>query len=186
MNTLIRVIALFALALSPAGLLAQTPPPQPEAAKQKEMKHIPAPDSPEWRQLRSLVGQWQGTVAEDGKKSATTLEIRMTGDSSAIMHLLDKDTTHEMVTMIHPDGATLLATHYCSAHNQPRMQQVAAPGPNQIAFHFKDGTNIGPEDGHMVGLIFTFIDADHHDETWIYEVNGHELPPTVFHYMRKS
>jgi len=38
----------------------------------------------------------------------------------------------------------------------------------------------------MVGLIFTFIDADHHDETWIYEVSGHELPPTVFHYTRKG
>ena len=186
MNTLIRGTVLLALALSPASLLAQTPQPQPEAAKQKEMKHIPAPDSSEWRQLRSLVGQWQGTATEDGKKSATTLEIRMTGDGSAIMHLLDKDTSHEMVTMIHPDGGTLLATHYCSAHNQPRMQLVAAPGPNQIAFHFKDGTNIGPKDGHMVGLIFTFIDADHHDETWIYEVNGHDMPPTVFHYMRKG
>jgi len=57
----------------------------------------------------------------------STLEIRMTGGGSAIMHLLDKDTSHEMVTMFHPDGPTLLATHYCAAHNQPRMQLVAAP-----------------------------------------------------------
>jgi hypothetical protein len=186
MHTLIRKYALLALALSPAGLLAQMSSTQPEAAKQKDMQHIAAPDSPEWRQLRSLVGHWQGAVTEDGKKSPTTLEIRMTGDGSAIMHLLDKDTSHEMVTMIHPDGQTLLATHYCSAHNQPRMQLIAAPGPNQIAFRFKDGTNIGPGDGHMVGLIFTFIDADHHDETWIYEDHGRELPPAVFHYVRNG
>ena len=185
MNNRTRTLALFVLALSCAGLLAQTPASQPQPDKKSEMKHVPAPDSPEWRQLSSLVGLWQGAVKEDGKPSETTLEIRMTGGGSAIMHLLDKDTPHEMVTIFHPDGPTLLATHYCSAHNQPRMQLTAAPGPNQIAFRFKDGTNIGPGDGHMVGLIITFIDADHHDEAWSYEQDGHEMPATVFHYTRK-
>jgi hypothetical protein len=186
MNIPIRRLALFALILSPAGVLAQAPAPQPQPPSHSEMKHNPAPNSSEWQQLRSLVGLWQGAVKEDGKPSETTLEIRMTGGGSAIMHLLDKDTPHEMVTMFHPDGSTLLATHYCSAHNQPRMQLVAAPGPNQIAFRFKDGTNIGPGEGHMVGLVITFIDANHHDEAWAYEDGGKEMPATVFHYTRKQ
>ncbi len=179
-------LVLFALALSPAAVLAQASAPQPQAPSHSEMKHAAAPGSPEWIELRSLVGQWQGAVKEDGKPSETTLEIRMTGDGSAMMHLLDKDTPHEMVTIFHPDGPSLLATHYCSAHNQPRMQLVAATGPNQIAFRFKDGTNIGPGDGHMVGLVITFIDANHHDEAWSYEADGHEMPAAVFHYTRKQ
>jgi hypothetical protein len=182
-----RIITLVfvTLALSHACVLAQQSMPQPEAPKEVKIVHAPAPSSPEWQQLKTLVGLWQGAVSEDGKQMGSTLEIRMTGGGSAIMHLLDKDTSHEMVTMFHPDGPTLLATHYCAAHNQPRMQLVTAPGPNQIAFRFKDGTNIGPGDGHMTGLVITFIDADHHDETWTYEDHSQELPPTVFHYTRK-
>ena len=186
MNTLICKLMLFALALSPAGMLAQATAPKPQTTPESEMKHVNVPSTPEWQQLRTLVGQWQGAVKEDGKPSETTLEIRMTGGGSAIMHLLDKDTPHEMVTMFHPDGATLLATHYCSAHNQPRMQLVSAPGPNQIAFRYRDGTNIRPGEGHMVGLLITFIDADHHDEAWSYEEGGSEMPAMVFHYTRKQ
>ena len=183
MNKRIWKLMLFTLALSPAGAVAQTTA-QPQDPKHSEMKHAPAPDLPEWQQLRSLVGHWQGVVEMDGTKHATTIEVRMTGGGSAIMHLMDKDGPYEMVTIFHPDGATLLATHYCAAHNQPRMQLVTAPGPNQIAFHFKDGTNIGPGDGHMVGLVITFIDADHHDEAWSYEDGGKVLPATTFHYAR--
>lgn len=151
-----------------------------------EMKHTTAPDSPQWKRLTSLVGLWQGNSMEGGTSHGVTVEVRMTADGSAIMHLLGKDTQYEMVTMFHMDGPALLATHYCSAHNQPRMQMIPASGQNQIEFRFKDGTNIGPNDGHMVGLIITFIDADHHDETWIYQDKGKELPGTVFHYARKK
>jgi hypothetical protein len=185
MNRKIATVALCALALSPALALAQQAAPQPMEDKHAEMKHAAAPDTPEWQQLRSLVGLWQGTVEEGGSKQPTTVEVRMTGGGSAIMHLLDKDGPHEMVTMFHPDGETLLATHYCSAHNQPRMQMVPAAAPNQVAFRFKDGTNIGPGDGHMVGLVITFIDANHHDEAWSYEDHGKEYPAAVFHYSRK-
>ena len=185
MNCKIATVAIVALALSPAVALAQEAAPQQKPGETMEMKHAAAPTSPEWQQLRTLVGQWQGTVQEGGKAMGTTAEIRMTGDNSAIMHVLGKDTPHEMVTMFHPDGDTLLATHYCSAHNQPRMVLAPAPGPNQIAFRFKDGTNIGPGDGHMVGLVITFIDANHHDEAWAYEDHGKEYPASVFHYTRK-
>jgi len=172
MNRKIATVALCALVLSPAVALAQQAAPQQKPAETMEMKHAPAPNSPEWQQLRTLVGEWQGTAEEGGKKQPTTVEVRMTGGGSAIMHLIGKDTPHEMVTMFHPDGDTLLATHYCSAHNQ-------------IAFRFKDGTNIGPGDGHMVGLVITFIDANHHDEAWAYEDHGKEMPGAVFHYERK-
>jgi hypothetical protein len=89
------------------------------------------PQTPEWQNLKSLVGQWEGTIDDGGKAIPTKVEIRMTCDGSAIMHLMDEDTPHEMVTMIHPDGKRLLATRYCAANNPPRMALVpsgAQPG----------------------------------------------------------
>jgi hypothetical protein len=41
-----------------------------------------------------------------------------------------------------------------------------------VAFEFKDGTNIRPGDGYMRQLVLTFVDADHHNETWGYDNNG--------------
>jgi len=182
MKRTILTAALLAMALMAVNGLAQ----EKKAGENATMKHTAAPNTPEWQQLRSLVGQWRGQVEEGGTKSETSLDIRLTGDSSAIMHWMAQGTPYEMVTMFHPDGSTLMATHYCSAHNQPRMQMVTAAKPNQLAFRFKDGTNIGRGDGHMVGLVITFIDADHHDEAWSYEDKGKELPAAVFHYTRKQ
>ena len=84
------------------------------------------PQTAEWQKLKTLVGQWEGLMEEGGKQMPATVEARMTGDGSAIMHMMGKDSPYEMVTMIHPDGKRLLATHYCAAHNQPRMALVPA------------------------------------------------------------
>ncbi len=186
MKRILIRFSLLALALFPANAPAQQATSQPKTGEPSAMKYSAKPDSPQWKQLTSLVGLWQGSSMEGGTSHETTLEVRMTANGSAIMHLLGKDTPYEMVTMFHADGPTLLATHYCASHNQPRMQMTPASGLKQIEFRFKDGTNIGPEDGHMVGLILTFIDADHHDETWIYEDKGKELPGSVFHFTRKK
>jgi hypothetical protein len=141
------------------------------------------PQTPEWQKLKSLVGQWEGTMEEGGKPMPATVEVRMTGDGSAIMHILGKDTPYEMVTMIHPDGKRLLATHYCAAHNQPRMALVPAKSANQVAFDFVDGTNIGPGEGHMKGVVFTFTDADHHEEAW---TDSSSPVAAIFKFTRKK
>ncbi len=170
-------------------LIAAGPPQaaKPMAAGQDKpavMGLRPVPQTEDWRKLSSLVGAWQGRVEEGGQRMDARVEVRMTADGSAIMHVLGRDTPHEMVTMFHPDGERLLATHYCAAHNQPRMARVPAGAPNQIAFQFVDGTNIGPGDGYMSGLVITFVDADRHDEAWTFHTKGGVLPPTVFHFTR--
>jgi hypothetical protein len=148
-----------------------------------EGKMSVVPETPEWQQLKSLVGQWEGFVDQGGKQVPTKVELRMTGGGSAIMHVMDRDSSHEMVTMFHPDGKRLLATHYCAAHNQPRMALVPAKAPNQVAFEFVDGTNIAPGDGHMQGVVITVIDADHHEEAW---TNSAGPGAAVFKYTRKK
>jgi hypothetical protein len=119
----------------------------------------------------------------DGKQLPAAVEVRMTGDGSAIMHVMDKGGPHEMVTMIHPDGKRLLATHYCAAHNQPRMALVPSGAANQVAFSFVDGTNIGPGEEHMRSVVFTFVDADHHEEAW---TSSGSPKASVFKYTRKK
>lgn len=141
------------------------------------------PQTPEWQKLETLVGQWEGFMEQDGKQIPTAVEVRMTGGGSAIMHLMAKDTPHEMVTMIHPDGKRLLATHYCGAHNQPRMALVASRKPNEIGFEFVDGTNIAAGDTHMRSVTFVFVDADHHEERWM----STAVPAaSVFKFTRKK
>lgn len=57
--------------------------------------------------------------------------------------------------MFHPDRSDPMATHYCAAHNQPRVILVSGGDPNKLVFKFKDGTNIDPGAGHMNQVAFT-------------------------------
>jgi hypothetical protein len=150
-----------------------------------EMHHRAVKDTAAWQSLKALVGQWDGTVNEGGKEQPSHVEMRMTGGGSALMHWMAKDTPYEMVTVFHPDLDELLATHYCAAHNQPRLKMTSAT-PKRLVFTFKDGTNIAPGDGHMVGLAVVIIDANHHDEEWTYDEGNGKTQTSVFHYTRKS
>ncbi len=173
------LLAFVVLALAGVGFAAQA---QDKQDKGEGKKSVVA-QSPEWQKLRTLVGEWEGYMEADGQKIPATVEVRMTGDGSALMHWMAKGRPEEMVTMIHPDGKRILATHYCAAHNQPRMALVPSKAANQVAFDFVDGTNIGAGDGHMKGVVFTFVDADHHEEAWT-----HSAGPgaAVFKYTRKK
>jgi hypothetical protein len=170
-------------ALLMAGVAAFGAIPLAQGAQNAPMKMSAVPQTPEWQRLKTLVGSWEGVMEEGGTSMPATVEVRMTGDGSAIMHVLGKDTPYEMVTMIHPDGKRLLATHYCAAHNQPRMALVPSKAANQAAFDFVDGTNIAPGDEHMRSVVFTFVEADRHEEAW---TSSGSAKPAVFRFTRKK
>ena len=170
--------ALLVVGISSLGAQAE-----PQGGKAPEMKMSSVPQTPEWQRLKTLVGEWEGTVVMEGKTLPTAIEVRMTGGGSAIMHVMDKGGPYEMVTMIHPDGRRLLATHYCAARNQPRMALVPSAAANQVAFSFVDGTNIAPGEEHMRSVVFTFTDADHHEEAW---TSSGSPTAAVFKYARKK
>src|SRR5262249_52546511 len=71
-----------------------------------------------FRQLSSLVGEWTG--AHEG--GGISLSYTMTADGSALMEEFRPASKPVMVTMFSVDGDHLVATHYCSAGNQPQMQ----------------------------------------------------------------
>ena len=73
-------------------------------------------------QLDSLAGDWE-SKASDGKKSHARYEV-ISGDSAGVEGF-ESDAigpADAMVTVYYLDGNRLRLTHYCMAHNQPRMQ----------------------------------------------------------------
>jgi hypothetical protein len=143
----------------------------------------PAPDSPAFARLKTLVGDWEGTYSGGG---SSKVNFRVGSGGSALLLTSDAGGADEMLTVFHPDGDRLLATHYCSATTHPRMKLVPGAGPDQLAFEFVDATNLpSPEAGHMRRLVITFIDADHHRQTWTFREKGKD-ETGVFEFSRKK
>lgn len=128
---------------------------------------------PEFEKMKSLVGEWKGTSMN---KKPAMVTYTLVSDDSALMERLAMAGESEMVTMYHPDGDHLMMTHYCSAHNQPRMRSQTVSGEiKKITFDLVDVTNLSsPDAGHMKKLVVTFADRDHFTQEWTWTQNGKE------------
>ncbi len=132
----------------------------------------------EWNRMKSLVGAWKGTA--EGKPVSVTYALVSNG--TALMETLDGDHDTTMITMYAPDGASLLATHYCAAGNQPRMRATGSPDGRSLAFEFVDVSGQGTE--VMRRLVVTFVDADHFWQTWTSRAADGKEHSSVFEYAR--
>ena len=141
--------------------------------------------SPAYEKMKTLVGSWDGTVNENGKQLQTKARFQLVAGSSVLADWLDEGTPHEMITMFHMDGDDLMATHYCAAHNQPRLVLQSGADANRLVFKFKDGTNIRPDAGYMQQVTFIFDNPNHHVEEWTYLQGGKENT-TRFDFKRKQ
>jgi hypothetical protein len=121
--------------------------------------------------LKGMEGNWAG---KDSQGQSLQVTFRMTAGGSALLSEIHAHGPEDMVTMFHMDGDRLLMTHYCGAGNQPRMKVISADAKS-VSFEFLDGTNIGPNDGHMQHATFTQPDADHHTEDWVFVDHGKEI-----------
>jgi len=143
-----------------------------------------APD-PGWEKLKTLVGTWQSTSAEH--PGAVTVTFRLVSNGSSLMETMDMPGhSEEMVTMYAPDGPSgrIVATHYCSAGNQPRMAATGLDG-SRIDFQFLDATNVLDPNGELMrGLEIRFQDADHFEQRWTSRAKGTDRSAT-FAYVRK-
>jgi hypothetical protein len=168
-----RISALIILVLNFAVLFA---------AEEKQSKIA---SSPAYDKMKTLAGSWEGGANEGGKQVPANTRFQLVAGSSVLAGWLAEGTPHEMVTMFHMDGNDLMATHYCAAHNQPRMVLVSGGDPNRLVFKFKDGTNIQPDVGHMHQVAFIIDGPNHHIEEWTYLQNGKE-ETTRFDFKRKQ
>jgi len=116
-----------------------------------------------FERIKQLEGTWTGTSEEvgDAAMPPMTVVYHVVAAGSAVVETLFPGTEHEMVTVYHRDGDSLMLTHYCTAGNQPRMRAVPGEDPNTVTFAFDGGTNLDPaRDMHMHDLRLTFVDAN--------------------------
>ncbi len=132
-----------------------------------------------WANLQKLAGSWD--ITWNGKPGTVTFQ--MISDGSVLM---ETQPSENMVTMYHPDNGKLMMTHYCAAHNQPRMVAETSADGKTIAFRFLDATNLAsPEDGHMQSMTMTIVDNDHVTETWTFVDHGKTMTD-AFHLTRRK
>ena len=122
--------------------------------------------------IKTLAGSWHGKT-QDGKP--VTAWFQVTSGGITVLQMLKVPGWPEKPTLYHLDGDRLMATHYCSSGNQPRM--VWRPGAGAyregMRFAFLDATNLkSPEDGHMTAVAFHWQDKDHFTQEWTWHQNG--------------
>jgi hypothetical protein len=131
--------------------------------------------------LTSLKGEWNGKI--DGVN--TTLIYTLTANGSALMEQCRPEKAAEMITMFTVDGDHLIATHYCSAKNQPQMATSAITDPQKpLAFSLVRVTGLkSPDNFHNTGLTVIQEDNDHMTQEWSYQFKG-KTGKNIFHFTR--
>src|SRR6266550_417765 len=131
--------------------------------------------------LASLKGEWKGEI----KGIDTTLIYTLTANSSALMEECRPGKEPEMITMFTVDGDHLIATHYCSAKNQPQMATSAiSDAQKPLAFSLVRVTGLkSPDAFHNTGLTMIQEDNDHLTQEWLYDAKG-KSGKNVFHFTR--
>jgi hypothetical protein len=131
-----------------------------------------AADAPAgWDALRALVGEWEGTY--DGKSPAR-ISYRLVSNGTALMETMTGEDSSDMVSLYHPDGASVVMTHYCSMGNQPRMRARAGKD-GALEFAYIDATNVkSPAEHVMSRLVMTFPDRDHLVQEWTSKTGSKE------------
>ncbi len=123
-----------------------------------------------FERLKQLQGEWQATTP-DGKGDHLTYRLIAAG--SAVEERYSGQ-HGDMLTLYTLDGDHVLLTHYCMAHNQPRMTSAGLRDGN-LAFEFLDASGLAtPAAGHMHSAAIHFTDANHFSTTWHFVENGKE------------
>jgi hypothetical protein len=123
---------------------------------------------PSWKQLTSLVGDWEGRMGD----GTATLSYRMISNGTALLETMNAPDSSDMVTVYHPDGDSLLMTHYCSLGNQSRMR-ASGLRDGALDFAYVDSTNVkSTGQHHMSRLVLTLAAPDRIVQEWTSIENG--------------
>jgi hypothetical protein len=138
-----------------------------------------------FERMKTLVGEWEGKL-EDGTTGRISCKLISNG-TAVLESIYNGEHPDGMVTVYHLDGDSLLATHFCSAGNQPRMRaRPGAANANELVFKLVDvGNRLPSQDSQITGLTVRFEDADHFAQEWSGDEKGKEST-MVFRWTRKK
>jgi hypothetical protein len=163
MKTLLATLVLCASALAGAG--------------------APTED-PAWDKLKTLVGEWKGTYAGADGAGEVRLSYELASNGTSLIETMQSGHDANMVTVYHRDGRRIMATHYCSVGNQPRMTAAGlSPDGKTLTFRLLDATNVSPDSEVMQGLVVTFEGPDRFAQSWTSRAKGQDQVGT-FTYSR--
>src|SRR5438874_10069380 len=131
--------------------------------------------------LATLKGEWRG----EQESVKINLIYTLTANGSALMEEFRPESGPVMITMFTVDGDHLIATHYCSAKNQPQMITPAISDVQKpLAFSLARITGLNsPADWHNTGLTVIQEDNDHLTQEWTYQSKG-KSGKRIFRYTR--
>jgi hypothetical protein len=132
--------------------------------------------------LKQLAGDWESTSSKEG---VSRLRYTLTANGSALQEQFTGK-PGEMLTVYTLDGDRILMTHYCVAHNQPRMAaKNLDPATGDFHFDFVDLAG-APSDsiGHMHSMTIHIVDADHIQTNWFFYENGKAKFTEASYYTR--
>ena len=131
--------------------------------------------------LASLKGEWKGEI----NGVDTTLIYTLTANGSALMEECRPGKGPEMITIFTIHGDHLIATHYCSAKNQPQMAtSTISDAQKPLAFSLVRVTGLkSADDWHNTGLTVIQEDNDHLTQEWSYQFKG-KTGKNIFHFTR--
>jgi len=119
-----------------------------------------------------MEGEWR-IVGGDHAQGATHL-YRTIANGTVVLETAFPGETHEMVTVFHLDGPSLVMTHYCAAGNQPYMV-AEHPSGDKVHFRFVGASDLNdPKAPHMRDASYHFIDSDRVDSNWSYWEGGEQ------------
>ena len=152
----------------------------------EEGKAAPAKTSA-FENFKQLAGEWTGKGTHGDMSHDAEVTYKVTSGGHTVVETIDPGGAHEMISVIHPDGDSILLTHYCMIGNQPHMKAKPKAGDKSVAFEFVKATNMKSEkDMHMRTATFTFVDKDTIKVEWTSFMDGKNAGKSVFELKRKK
>lgn len=138
-----------------------------------------------FEKLKKLAGTWVDADAK-GDDAKPVSVFRVTAAGSAVVETLFPSQDHEMITVYHLDGDSLMLTHYCAAGNQPRMR-ASRFVDGKLKMDFAGATNLkSDKDTHMHDALLTFVDDDHFQSEWTHYIQGKADSSVKFNLVRRK
>ncbi|WP_394834348.1 hypothetical protein LVJ94_48400 [Pendulispora rubella] len=160
-----------------------TTPRGPLAPRDAAPRSMPAPArvSALWEQMgKTMPGTWYARSQE----RTVTESFRPISNGSALVEDYTSSSGRPTASVYHPDGDSLLVTHYCAQGNQPRLRVMTISDDATAAvFRLVDATNLREGQAVLVEKRLRFH-ADGFDQTEIYRSPDGKTEETMLRFTR--